>query len=181
MINQKVDADEIFDILSKTGAWKAPGEDLLPTGFLKACGPQLWKVLAQLTNASFALEHYPRCFRHVNIVVLPKPGKSAKALRTSGGYRPIVLISSIGKVIETAIARRIVQAVEAYQLLPEGQIENRPGRSTELAIKVITEAIYTTWRHRATASLFQLDIKGAFNTVNHIRLLDMLWQKGFPI
>ena len=107
-INQKVDADEIFDILSKTGAWKAPGEDLLPTGFLKACGPQLWKVLAQLTNASFALEHYPRCFRHADTVVLPKLGKSAKALRTPGGYRPIVLINSIGKVIETIIVRRIV-------------------------------------------------------------------------
>jgi hypothetical protein len=41
MINQKVDVDEIFDILSKTGVWKAPGEDLLPTGFLKTCGLQL--------------------------------------------------------------------------------------------------------------------------------------------
>jgi hypothetical protein len=39
MINQKVDTDEIFDILSKTGAWKAPGEDLLSIGFLKVCGP----------------------------------------------------------------------------------------------------------------------------------------------
>jgi hypothetical protein len=37
-INQKVDADEIFDILSKTRVWKAPGEDLLFTGFLKVCG-----------------------------------------------------------------------------------------------------------------------------------------------
>ena len=134
-----------------------------------------------MTNVNFVLEHYPRCFRHVDIVVLPKLGKSAKILRTSGGYRPIVLISSIGKVIEIAITRRIIQTAETYQLLPKDQIENRPEKSTELAIKIIIETIYTAWRHRATASLLQLNIKRAFNTVNHIKLFDTLRQKGFPI
>ena len=133
-----------------------------------------------MTNANFVLEHYPRCFRHVDTIVLPKPGKSAKTLRTPGSYRPIALINSIGKVIEIAIIQKIAQIAEAYQLLLEGQIGNRPEKSTKLAIKMITEAIYTTWRHRATASLLQLDIKEAFDTVNHIKLLDTLRQKGFP-
>jgi hypothetical protein len=98
--------------------------------------------LAQLTNANFALEYYLRCFRYIDIVVLLKLGKSAKALQTSRGYRPIALINSIGKVIETAIVRRIAQTAETYQLLSEGQIGNRPERSTELTIKMIIETIY---------------------------------------
>ena len=36
------------------------------------------------------------------------------------------------------------------------------------------------WKQRATASLLQLDISGAFDTVNHTRLLATLREQGFP-
>ena len=77
------------------------------------------------------------------MVVLRKAGKSIKAQRTPGAYRPIALLSILRKIIETAICRRIARAAEEQQLLPEGQIGNRPGRSTELAIRIVTEAVYT--------------------------------------
>jgi hypothetical protein len=60
-------------------------------------------------------------------------------------------------------------------------MENRPGRSTKLAIRMVTDAVYTAWKHDATTSLLQLDIKGAFNIVNYIRLLDTLRQAGYLI
>jgi hypothetical protein len=65
--------------------------------------------------------------------------------------------------------------------VPEGQTGNRKGRSTELAVRLVTEVVRTAWGHGAIVSLLQLDIKGAFDTVNHIRLLDTLQQLGFPI
>ena len=37
------------------------------------------------------------------------------------------------------------------------------------------------WDQGAMASLLQLDIKGAFDTVNYTRLLDTLRSQGFPI
>ena len=55
---------------------------------------------------------------------------------------------------------------------------NRRQRSTELAIWVVTETVYTAWKLGGSASLLQLDLKGAFNTVNHNLLLDMLYSKG---
>jgi hypothetical protein len=67
---------EITDILKKTGAWKAPGQDLLPTGFLKACKGPLAKLLAELATASLRLEHFPTQFRAAKVVVLRKPGKT---------------------------------------------------------------------------------------------------------
>jgi hypothetical protein len=57
---------------------------------------------------------------------------------------------------------------------------NRPQRSTDLAIKLVVDATHTAWRHGAVASLLQLDIKGAFDTVNHTRLLHTLHYQGFP-
>jgi hypothetical protein len=78
------------------------------------------------------------------IVVFTKPGKIGKVLHTPGAYRPIALLSSIGKIIEKTVGERIAVAAKRYNLLPQGQIGNRPGRSTELIIRIITDAVYTT-------------------------------------
>ena len=40
--------------------------------------------------------------------------------------------------------------------------------------------VQEAWRQKATASLLQLDISGAFDTVNHTRLLATLREMGFP-
>ena len=58
---------------------------------------------------------------------------------------------------------------------------NRKECSTELAIRVVTNAVFIVWANKVVASLLQLDIKGAFNMVNYIRLLDILQEKGFPL
>jgi hypothetical protein len=86
----------------------------------------------------------------------------------------------MGKVIESAICRRFAAVAEAQGLLPETQMGNRPQRSTDLAIKLVVDATHTAWRHNAVASLLQLDIKGAFNTVNYTCLLHTLQHQGFP-
>ena len=72
------------------------------------------------------------------------------------------------------ISQRIAAVVESQGLLLETQIGNRLERSTDLAIKLVVDATYVVWRHGVVASLLQLDIKGAFDTVNHTRLLHTL-------
>jgi hypothetical protein len=180
-VKREVDSAEITEILRQTAAWKAPGpDDLLPIGFLKACGPPLAEILARLANASFSLEYFPKRFRNAGVVVLRKPGKTLRQQQTPGGWRPISLLSTIGKVIETVVGKRIAEAAEEHRLLPDGQMGNRKDRSTELAVRMVTDSVYTAWQYGAVASLLQLDIKGAFDTVNHIRLLDTLRKKGYP-
>ena len=180
-IDNTVTKAEITEILQKTGAWKAPGPDLLPTGFLKACKGPLAKLLAELATASLRLEHFPTQFRAAKVVVLRKPGKTLAQQQTAGAYRPISLLNAMGKIIETVFSRRLAAAAEAQGLLPETQMGNRPQRSTDLAIKLVVDATHTAWTSRAIATLLQLDIKGAFDTVNHTRLLHTLQLLGFPL
>ena len=85
-----------------------------------------------------------------------------------------------GKVIEALVARRVTRVAEAYGLLPTEQMGNREHRSTELAIRLVVAQVREAWRQRAAASLLQLDISGAFDTVNHTRLLATLREQGFP-
>ena len=105
-------------VLSKISPWKAPGEDNLPTGFLKACGHPLFRVLAVLIEACFRIGWFPERFKRAKTVVLQKPGKEPSTYRTPGGYRPIALLPTVGKIIEVLVARRITSAVEVYSLLP---------------------------------------------------------------
>ncbi len=37
---------------------------------------------------------------------------------TLGGYRPIALLPTIGKVIEVLVAKRVTRAIGVYNLLP---------------------------------------------------------------
>ena len=177
---QQVSVQEVASAIYGTRSWKAPGNDLLPTGFLKACGEPLFEVLAMLTTRCFELAFYPQEFKKARTIVLPKPGKTPAAYQTPGGYRPIALLPTLGKAIKAIMAVRVTAAAEQHGLLPDEQMGNRQHRSTEVAIRLVVAQVQEAWRQKATASLLQLDISGAFDTVNHNRLLNTLREIGFP-
>jgi hypothetical protein len=47
------------------------------------------------------------------VVVLHKPGKTIAQQQTAGAYRPISLLNSLGKVLETVISKHITAAAES--------------------------------------------------------------------
>jgi hypothetical protein len=49
-VQQKITPAEVQEAIRRASPWKAPGEDLLPTGILKACGKPLANVLAILAT-----------------------------------------------------------------------------------------------------------------------------------
>ena len=84
-LQQDVTSTDIADALATAKPWKAPGEDNLPTGFLKLCGPPLYDLLAVLATACLRLGWFPARFKRAKTVVLQKPGKQPAAYRTVGG------------------------------------------------------------------------------------------------
>jgi hypothetical protein len=180
LIQQPVTYSDIDAALSMTAPWKAPGEDLLPIGFLKTCGKPLYRVLAVLATRCFELGWFPARFKRAKTIVLQKPGKPPTAYRTAAGYRPIAVLPTLGKLIEAIAAERITAAAETNDLLPDEQMGNRKHRSTELAIRLVVAQVQESWKQKAATSLLQLDISGAFDTVNHTRLLATLREYGFP-
>jgi Endonuclease-reverse transcriptase len=118
-IDQGVDWQDIELEVKSMKPWKAPGPDLLPVGFLKACGKPFYQALAVITEASFRFG-FPDIFKESTTVVLPKPNKTQAEKRTPGAYRPIALLNTVGKVMEKVMQYRITKAAEEAGLLPDG-------------------------------------------------------------
>ena len=94
------------------------------------------RAIASLAIACWKLGHYPQQFKEARTITLRKPEKP-KYL-DPGAWRPIALLSTIGKVIETLIAKRIGKVAEDNHLLPDTQMGARVGRSTEIALELLT-------------------------------------------
>ena len=82
--------------------------------------------------------------------------------------------------MEVIVGQRLAKVAKCYKLLPPEQFSNHPARLTELAIKFVTNAIHTAWAWKSKASLLQLDLKGAFDTVYHGALIVELERAGLP-
>jgi hypothetical protein len=178
-ISRKVEREEVEAILKSRKPLRAPGLDGIPNGFLKAMGPKMADAIALLATACWELGHYPQQFKNARTVALRKPGKPSYS--DPGAWRPIALLSTIGKVIETLIAKRLSKVAEENGLLPEAQMGARAGRSTETALELLTRQIHTIWgSKRHVATLLSIDISGAFDRVNPTRLLDILRKKSLP-
>ena len=62
------------------------------------------------------------------------------------------------------MARRLSYLAENHSLLPDTQFSGRPGRTTEQALLVLSNAIDRAWNQHKVVTLVAFDLKGAFNS-----------------
>ena len=111
------------------------------------------------------------------MIVIRKPGK--KDYCDPKSYRPISLLNTLSKNMEFILAKRISAIAELHYLLPITHCGGRKSSSTEHAIHLLLEQIYAGWRNNQVSSLLLLDVSGAFDNVNHQRLLWNTRELGF--
>ena len=170
--------EEVEQRIFAAQSWKAAGEDGLPAVVWKQIWPAVKDRVLLLFQTSLDEGEIPEQWRNAKIIPLKKPNKgnytAAKA------WRPISLLSTLGKALEAVIAERISYAVEQYGLLPINHFGARKQRSTEQALVLLQEHIYNAWRSRKVLSLVSFDVKGAYNGVYKERLLQRLTARGIP-
>ncbi|KAJ5152544.1 hypothetical protein N7492_009824 [Penicillium capsulatum] len=170
--------EEVERQLAAARSWKAPGEDGLPVIVWKMTWPTVKHRVLDLFQASVEEGTLPRQWRHAKIIPLKKPNKENYTIAKA--WRPISLLATLGKILESVVAERISHAVETHGLLPTSHFGARKQRSAEQALVLLQEQIYAGWRSRRVLSLISFDVKGAYNGVCKERLLQRMKARGIP-
>ena len=82
--------------------------------------------------------------------------------------------------MESVIAERISYLVETFGLLPTNHFGAWKRRSAEQALMLLQEQVYAAWRGHKVLSLVSFDVKGAYNGVFDVRLLQRMKARGIP-
>jgi ribonuclease HI len=158
---------------------KAPGEDGIPNSvWHKVISvPKALEAMGEIFNACVEAGHNPAHFQRSITVVLRKPGED-RDYRMPKAYRPVALLNTLGKILESIIAKRLSYAIETYELLPPTHLGGRKGVSTDHAIQLVIERIREAWgRGLPVVSMLLLDVVGAYDNAHHDRLLHNLRRK----
>ena len=107
--HQPISVGEVFVTIRKAKNRKAPGKDGVFNVMLKQLPPAGFEILTVLLESCLMMGYFPVAWKQAIGIMLPKPGKDHSS---AGGYRPISLLSAVGKVFEKIIAARMTVLLE---------------------------------------------------------------------
>ena len=93
-------------------------------------------------------------------------------------YRPISLLSQFSKILEKLFVTRLDSFFDKHQLISNNQYGFRSGRSTSMAVMEVVEAISKGVDNKEYAVGVFIDLKKAFDTIDHGILLEKMERYG---
>jgi len=113
---------ELTDALSSCSSRSSPGPDHITWVHLKAVleNEKSVQLLVTLADACIRVGHWPKQFKDSVSVIIPKPGKPTYS--TPKSFRPIVLLNTVGKLVEKMISNRLQFDMIKYDLVHPNQV-----------------------------------------------------------
>jgi len=127
--------------------------------------------LTTLINACIRLNHVPDVWKVAEVIMIPKPGKNLSEVES---YRPISLLSTMAKLFEKLILKRLKPILDRNNLIPSHQFGFRNKHSTVEQVHRVTDVIEKSLENKNVCSAVFLDVAQAFDRVWHEGLLHKL-------
>ena len=166
--------NKLKDAFKKLKSKKAPGPDGITGEMLKHLEACSRAVLLKIFNHSLMKGVVPAVWKEAIIIPVPEKGKDKKNPRS---YRPISLLSCVGKLLERIVNRRLIGHLESNSVLSPTQTGYRKFRSTEDQLAYLAQNIEDAFQEKNVLAVF-FDLSNAFDKVWKEGLLVKLLRNG---
>ncbi|KAF6515688.1 hypothetical protein HZS61_004429 [Fusarium oxysporum f. sp. conglutinans] len=173
----EISLDEAEYTTTQTGN-TSPGSDNISVNLLKAVWHIIGTHVRRLFEGCLSAGHHPKSFKEAEVVMIAKPGR--RDLTEPRAWRPISLLSCLGKGLERLIARRLAWAAVHYSVLHPQQAGALPKRSATDPVTALIHDIEEAFARKKVATLVTMNVQGAFDTVMRNRLVLRLREQGWP-
>ena len=169
-----VTTSTVLSHLKSLDTRKSAGPDNLSARFLKDIAHEIAAPLTSLFN--FSLQHgtFPAAWKQSNITPIYKGGP----VDDPSNYRPISVVSVIAKILEKIVSVQLSGYLETNHLFHPHQGAYRSGKSTEDILQSAVDHIVNCLDNKQTVCAAFLDLRKAFDSLDHCLLLHRLQDLG---
>ena len=146
---------------------KATGLDKVSSRLLKDSADVIAPVLTNIINCSFRNKSFPQSWKSAKVMALFKNSDADNC----DNYRPISVLPTVSKIVERAAHIQLYNHLDSNGLLHVKQFGFRRKRSTSSALLQFSDDILQNMEDGLVTGVVFLDLKKAFDTVNHRVLL----------
>ena len=170
--------NELRNALGKLKKGRSPGVDGVTNDMLHQLTTSARQELLKVLNRSWLEGEVPPSWRAAEIIAIPKKGKPLSETRS---YRPISLLSCIGKLAERLVQNRLQHWLERSGRISPNQAGFRRGHPTVDQLTRITQTIFDGFeRQKHHRAILVLDYAQAYDRVWRNGLFAKMARIGIP-
>lgn len=165
---------DVLFLIYDLSNYKSSGLNNISTKFFKQASTILVDYFAYMYNLVLTTGVFPNKWKTATVTLIPKVTNP----KSCSDLRPISILPVPGRILEQILHRQMVNFLDETKYLTEQQFGFRHGKSTTQALaSVVDDLLWGMDGGLVSVAIF-VDLKKAFDTIDHSLLLDKLRLAG---